>query len=148
MDGKGARKKGQVGEREFLKLLTQELRLEEPLTRNLEQVRFGGFDNRPDQLEGFAVEIRRREQLSLGSWWETVVDEALAIQNCPVLAYRQSRQPWRVQLPFFVQVEELLTPQLLNYSVTPITTGIDSFAQIVQELDPTDSSAAHHHHKT
>lgn len=48
-------------------------------------------------VEGLAVEVRRRERLNVETWSAT--HEASTPDHLtPVLAYRRSRQPWRVSM--------------------------------------------------
>ena len=72
------------------------------LTRNLVQTRNGGHDL--VGLDWLALEIKFCETLQLDAWWnqtkrqasehETVVNQKVM----PVLMYRQSRKPWRIQM--------------------------------------------------
>ena len=91
--GKMQRTKGATAERELLKLLSDGLGLN--LTRNLLQTREGGADC--DDLEGYALEIKRHETLQLATWWRQAVEQAG--DKVPVLAYRQSRHPWLFVVP-------------------------------------------------
>lgn len=91
--GKMQRTKGATAERELLKLLSDGLGLN--LTRNLTQTREGGADC--DDLEGYALEIKRHETLQLTTWWRQAVEQAG--DKVPVLAYRQSRHPWLFVVP-------------------------------------------------
>ena len=86
------RLKGQRGERDFLKCLSAELG--EALTRNLQQTREGGADCLC--VRGWAIEIKRQEALSRPAWWMQAVEQAQRHQVQPMLAYRRSREPWRV----------------------------------------------------
>ena len=95
-----ARNKGKAGEQEFIE--TFRSLFPEPIKRNLEQVRSGGSD-----LIGsdpFVVEIKRVEKLDLNNWWRQVTHAASTGPLCPtkavpLVAYRQSRQPWKFLLP-------------------------------------------------
>jgi len=44
-----------------------------------------------------SVEVKRHETLALNTWWKQAVDQANKLRLQPVLVYRQSRKPWRVQ---------------------------------------------------
>ena len=85
------RHKGQRGEREFCKALSEHLG--EDLTRQLGSERDGG----PDLLIGatWAVEIKRGERLRLAAWWTQAGQQAADGYRWPALAYRQNHQPWR-----------------------------------------------------
>ena len=93
--GKSQRNKGAAGEREVFKILNDELGL--GLKRDLSQTQDGGCDF---TVANFACEIKRQETLSLGSWWDQTARNAGKLDLIPALLYRQSRQPWRVMLPF------------------------------------------------
>ena len=68
------------------------------IARILEQTREGGFDN--SGIPELAVEVKRREQLSIRTWWTQTVDQAKPQNLIPVLVYRQSRKPWMWILPY------------------------------------------------
>jgi len=112
--GASQRRKGAAGERELQKVLTASMkrwatkRLSPEaqvvfgcmftLDRNLQQSIRGGYD-----LQGIptlAVECKRREQLSLPSWWKQTLRQAEAAGKTPVLAYRRSREQWQYLVPY------------------------------------------------
>ena len=122
MGGKTSRNKGARAEREFFALLqpvidrvyechnervidavdydTRKLETLDPpqLKRNLAQYQEGGADGVfPGWL---SIEVKRCEALSVAKWWQQAQQAAGALT--PVLAYRQSRQPWRVVM--FAQI--------------------------------------------
>jgi len=111
MDGKGRRSKGQSGERELAGLLSKALGHE--VVRNLDQARDGG----PDVwgLPGVALEVKRQERVTLEPWWEQAVQQAHRSQ-VPVLAYRQSRKPWRFRVPLGECVPGLVLPLDLDHT--------------------------------
>jgi hypothetical protein len=93
--GKASRDKGVRGELEVFKVIEDHLGIS--LKRNSqEQYEQGGCDQ---YLHYFALEIKRCETLKLESWWKETVDQT-PYEYIPTLIYRQSRQPWRVMLPF------------------------------------------------
>lgn len=96
--GNSQRRKGKDAELELAEKLRERLGVK--VERNLNQNREGGYD-----LKGLpvALEVKRREALSLTTWWEQAVEQAVGTRKLPVLAWRQNRQPWRfrVPLPFF-----------------------------------------------
>lgn len=115
MSGRMARNKGQSGEREVIKLLEpvvqKVLGNDVQLKRNLVQTRGGGHDI--VGLEQFAIEVKRCEQLSLGTWWKQTYDQATGERGerggelvgdvgsgllIPVLIYRQNRKGWKVRM--------------------------------------------------
>jgi hypothetical protein len=121
MNGKGKRAKGANGERELLKLIGDRLDLD--LSRNLSQTRNGGADCL--DLPGVALEVKRQETLNISAWWQQTLRQT-PNGKIPVLAYRQSRQPWRVCVPL-----SWLTG--LEFEPTAIgTIDLDSFCQLVQ----------------
>ena len=93
--GAAQRLKGQRGERELCRLLSDELG--EEYTRTLDQVRDGGADLA--QVGSFALEVKRAERLDLAKWWAQACRQAAEVELAPALAYRQSRQPWRFLVP-------------------------------------------------
>lgn len=104
MAGKMSRNKGKRGEREIIALLQPVVSevytahgLEPPvLKRNTMQSDGGGFDIHG--LEWCALEVKRQETLCLPAWWRQTLRQA-GPGTLPVLAYRQSREPWRVRVP-------------------------------------------------
>jgi len=89
-----SRNKGAAAEREVFKILSLALGIK--VERNLIQTRDGGADTY--SIEGWAVEIKRQETLSLPAWWEQTLAQAVLAQKKPMLVYRQSRHPWRVRV--------------------------------------------------
>ena len=88
------RNKGSRGERELFALLTEQLGV--TVTRNLSQTRGGGADSL--NVEGWAIEVKRQEALSIASWWTQTQRQAEQTGRKPALFYRQSRKPWRAVL--------------------------------------------------
>lgn len=60
-------------------------------------------DDLAHNIDGFHFEVKRRETLALPEW--TRQAERDAGDRVPCVAYRRSREPWRVSLP----LEALLT---------------------------------------
>ena len=83
--GKSQRTKGAAGEREFINLLKDELGDLPELKRNLDQYQESACDL---VIANYAIEIKRQEALSIGSWWKQACDNADGL--IPALAYRQS----------------------------------------------------------
>ena len=67
-----SRDKGKRGERELANLLQEYLGRD--VTRNLVQSRDGGYDL---NIEGIALEVKRREELALREWWDQTVEQAV-----------------------------------------------------------------------
>ena len=86
---KSSRTKGAAGERELLRLLGDEIGI--VLTRNLQQTREGGADCL--MVPGFAIEVKRVEQLSRPKWWKQAVKQGEAVNREPIVFYRQSAKP-------------------------------------------------------
>lgn len=117
--GKMQRTKGAAAEREFAALVHNELVdvvVNRP-ERNLNQTRGGGHDL--DGLPGVALEIKRQEQLSVNAWWHQACKQAQVVDLLPVLAYRQSRKPWAVCLPWGILDEVWLDER--GYFTTDIS---------------------------
>lgn len=87
-----SRAKGISGEREALKALGDELG--KKLYRDLTQARNGGADCL--LVEGFAIEVKRRERLALPEWWRQAVRQASDVGSNiePMVLYRQNGKPW------------------------------------------------------
>lgn len=88
------RRKGQSGEREFFGMLSEHLGF--VVRRNVDQARRGGADG--IEVPGWAIEVKRHESGFRSEWWEQAIEQA--VRHCvrPALAYRASRQPWRVRI--------------------------------------------------
>ena len=95
MTGKMSRTKGAAAERELFKILSDELGF--VVRRNVDQTRAGGADG--IEINGIAVEVKRREALSIPAWWRQTCKQAEALGRLPILFYRQSRKPWSVVIP-------------------------------------------------
>jgi len=87
-----ARNKGARSEREFFDLINGLLGVAW-LKRNLSQTRGGGQDS--DDLLPVAIEVKRQEVLRLAQWLSQARSQAQEGET-PVLAYRQSREPWTI----------------------------------------------------
>lgn len=84
------RTKGMVGEREVAAMFKKDLGVD--AKRNLQQTQNGGYD-----LAGipfFAVEVKRHEKLSIGTWWTQAIKQAVALERMPLLMYRRNREQW------------------------------------------------------
>lgn len=88
------RRKGQTGERELCRLLSEELGV--TVRRNVDQARIGGADC--IELKGFAVECKRQQKLSMPSWWAQAVKQGVDINAEPIVFYRRNREPWQALL--------------------------------------------------
>lgn len=95
MSGRRSRNKGAAAERELFKKLSEILGQE--ITRNLEQTRNGGAET--VDLEHVSLEVKRHETLALRTWWGQTCEQAEIDEKAPVLAYRQSRRPWKFIVP-------------------------------------------------
>ena len=88
------RRKGQTGEREFFGLLSEQLGT--CVRRNVDQARNGGADG--IEVPGWAIEVKRQESGFQAAWWTQAIEQADKADASPALAYRASRQPWRVRV--------------------------------------------------
>jgi Holliday junction resolvase len=116
-----SRAKGKSAERELANLLAQRLGIE--FSRNLDQVRDGGFDLISDLP--LAIEVKRCERPTIGQWWEQARRQATA-GKIPVLCWRQSRKPWAVVVPL---------GWLTGLDLDPMATAtidLDGFVELVQ----------------
>ena len=90
MTGKGSRAKGASAERELFALLSDNLGV--VVKRNLSQTRGGGADTL--DIPGWAIVVKRVEQLNITAWWQQAQDQA-GTTHRPILFYRASRQTWK-----------------------------------------------------
>jgi len=90
MSGSKSRRKGQVGEREFLGILGDWLG--RTLHRNHAQTDQGGSDSAELPV---SLEIKRAK-LFRHDWIEQTESQAVEDGKPPMLAYRLDRQEWRV----------------------------------------------------
>ena len=93
--GKMQRTKGQVGEREFAKLIFTNLGIE--CNRRIEQTRDSGHDL---DLMYYAIEVKRAKKTNLSGWWRQTVENAVAVNKIPLLAYRIDNMKWQVVMSF------------------------------------------------
>lgn len=104
---KAQRTKGQRGERELAELLSEYSGI--PVARLLGQERDGGGDM---FLWDWVIECKRSETRSLGRWWVQAEKAAQHTSRRPAVAYRASREPWRVvvelSVPEFVRIVGVL----------------------------------------
>lgn len=92
---KRSRSKGQRGERELFALLSDELGF--IVRRNVDQARSGGADGL--EVPGLAIEVKRRESLSVPTWWAQTCEQARLLGRLPILFYRRNKEPWRCVIP-------------------------------------------------
>ncbi len=123
------RSKGQRGEREFFGLLSEQLGT--CVRRNVDQARNGGADG--IEVPGWAIEVKRHETGFRSEWWEQAIDQAGAAGfSRPALAYRASRQPWRVRLLLSDAAQQEATLSFVRW----IECDLPTFAYIVRESLP------------
>lgn len=104
-----ARAKGQGGERELLRLLTDwgsEAGVKLDLARNVEQSRSGGHDLVGLETYQLSVEVKRVEAAGINRWWQQAVRQA-GSELTPVLAWRRNHQPWRFRVRAWVHPAEV-----------------------------------------
>ena len=128
--GKASRDKGARGERELFRILTEALGVE--IRRNLRQYQRADHDQ--IGLDGYAIEVKRAENLSLGLWWQQALQQA-SNGEVPVLAYRKSRMPWRFRVPLGWACDIVITSSC-GCSEIPIAgpwveTDLDGFVSLV-----------------
>jgi hypothetical protein len=104
--GINIRNKGAGGEREVADALNyaaykvhQRLGLpfsfaDDGAQRNQIQTAIGGCDL--TNTWGLAIEVKRQEALSIGTWWTQCVKSAETLNHVPVLCFRQNGKKWRV----------------------------------------------------
>lgn len=72
------------------------------IQRNQNQTAVGGKDL--VGTFGLAIEVKRQEALSVNTWWVQCCASATALQEFPVLIFRQNGKKWRVILNSWVQL--------------------------------------------
>lgn len=115
-------RKGSSGERELAAILmgwSAEVGVYLEIERNLEQVRKGGADL--NGVPAMEIEVKRREKLSIPSWWRQVCKASEQSGKWPVLAYRGNRQPWR----FRTYVHAAIYPKEGHGVTVPIIADMD-----------------------
>lgn len=123
--GINIRAKGQNGEREIADMLNyiiytvmKDLGYPEDeclkgmatIQRNQLQTAVGGNDL--TSTFGMSIEVKRQEQLSVGTWWKQCCDSARRNNDCPVLLYRQNRKAWRARAYVWLQLPPPSTGQI------------------------------------
>ena len=124
-----ARNKGKAAESEFINMF--QTLFPETIERNLEQVRSGGSD--VSGSEPFVIEIKRVEKLDFPSWWRQVRAATKAVSDIPVVAYRQSRQPWKFLLPATL---------IVSKSEAFIIVDMETFIKFVSEYYAGENTSA------
>jgi Holliday junction resolvase len=120
-----SRKKGQVGEREVIHILREELGIE--ATRNLDQWRDGGSDVLG--LNGWSIEVKRAKSPLIKQWWEQTCRQT-GDHQLPCLWYRIDRKYWRVVIPIYAISREFHISNDLEWTaeITP-----EAFCALVRE---------------
>lgn len=91
-----SRNKGKVAEREVAKILRE---------HGVEDARrgqqFSGINGDADVvgLEGFHIEVKRRERMDTEGWYEQACSDALD-GEVPIVVYRKSHGKWKVIISF------------------------------------------------
>lgn len=135
------RRKGQSSEREFFGLLSEQLGT--VVRRNVDQARNGGADC--IEVPGWAIEVKRHESGFKRAWWEQTLRQAEAADCSPALAYRASRQPWRVRVLLCDVVFALCDQIALTYPDEDngnrwIEMDLPTFALVVRESLPVQTA--------
>lgn len=133
VSGVGAKRKGAGGEREAKALIASWLApvyeacgYQAPvLERNLMQSRAGGYDL--VGVDWLAIEVKRQENPSLGSWWEQTLRQSRDGQ-LPVLIWRANRTPWR----FRTVVTTLHGWPDMAVSVVPVDLSLESARRVLE----------------
>ena len=123
------RNKGQRGERELFGILSDLLGTS--VRRNVDQARNGGADGL--DVPGWAIECKRVESGFRGEWWSQAIDQAQRAGRRPALAYRASRQPWRVRL-WLGDAVASVSPGVHVQDVRAwVETDLETFSLLVRE---------------
>jgi len=125
---KAQKNKGNAGERELFRLLSEELGF--VCKRNLSQTRGGGADC--IEIKGWAVECKRQERLSLSSWWEQTLSQCKDGEK-PILFFRQSRYPWSAMLKLSDIIDIFAPDNPLFPQRNTVITDFDTACLIIRE---------------
>lgn len=111
--GRASRQKGARGEREVRDIL---------LAAGVGARRDGRLDDDlVHGLDGFHLEVKRRESYAVGEWIAQAEMDARG--RIPVVVFRKSNQPWRAILDFSTLVQLILNQK--ESDVVPYTSGTD-----------------------
>lgn len=119
------KKKGNVGEREFCKILERALGVD--VERNITQTRFGGADILT--VQPFAIEVKRQQNLQINTWWKQALRQRTEENPVPVLVWRQNRQPWSVR----IGAEFVLKKKMLDGAESWVEISLPHFLEIVKK---------------
>lgn len=96
MSGAKSRRKGHDAEREFCRMVRDELGIE--FGRNLKQ--YGtAQEGDTDPLGPYLPEVKNCARLSVQDWWKQAVAQAKKRGMAPLLAYKVARKGWFVVVP-------------------------------------------------
>ena len=121
------RLKGQRGEREAFKLMSD--RLGTIVRRNIDQTRKGGADGM--EIPGWAVEVKRQQRSYVEAWWRQAVDQASACepQRRPLLLYRANHRPWRAVM----RLKDVADPYAGQPDHERVEMTIDAACTVIRE---------------
>lgn len=97
-----SRRKGATGEREFARFAREHGFVCDRTGRNGRT-----SEDVTHDIPGVHLEVKRRETLAVNEWVRQAERDAGDL--CPVVAFRRSRQPWRVVIPAaeFLRLKQL-----------------------------------------
>ena len=132
--GINVRTKGAGGERQIaddlnlvINMARLKLGLPVPATptvqRNQQQSAVGGCDL--IGTFGLAIEVKRQENLSIGSWWKQCVASATTLGEIPVLLFRQNNLKWRCIV--WTQLELPARPPSARFALVRSEISYDDF---------------------
>ena len=114
--GRASRQKGARGEREVRDILRK---------YGVEARRDGRLDDDlVHGLEGYHLEVKRREAYELGAWIEQAEEDAK--ERIPVVVFRKSNQPWRAVIDFATLVRLITNHGGETSDEVPSASGADS----------------------
>ena len=119
------RLKGQRGEREAFKLMSD--RLGTIVRRNIDQARKGGADGM--EIPGWAVEVKRQQRAFLEAWWRQTLDQAVEAGRRPVLFYRANNRPWRAVM----RLSDLADQYAGQPDHERVEMGLDAACTVIRE---------------
>jgi hypothetical protein len=122
MSGAKSRRKGAKGEREFCRMVRDEMGVE--FGRNLKQYAHAQ-EGDTDPLGRFLPEVKNCARINERDWWRQAVAQAKKRGLVPLLAYKVARHGWRIVVPLHqAWTTENAWRESLDYTMTLRPAGL------------------------
>jgi len=131
------RRKGQVGEREIARILS------DLLGTNVERlVRQHDGDSDLGGLPGWSVEVKRAKAPSIPAWWKQAMVQAVQAEKRPVLFYRLDGHKWRAVWSLSCVLADHL-PGWIGLDMT-VESSVEAWAAVYRDLSARDADPLSH----